>query len=74
MLCCLCSWSRTSVQARSQMLHRIADVVERHAEAFARYESIDQGKPLSLARTVDIPRCVYNFRFFATSILHATNE
>jgi len=37
-------------------------------------ESRDQGKPVSVAKTVDIPRCVHNFRFFATAILHNTNE
>ena len=33
-----------------------------------------QGKPRSLARAVDIPRAVHNFRFFATAILHQTDE
>src|SRR6266403_1675195 len=43
-------------------------------EKLARAESIDTGKPLSLARSLDIPRAASNFRFFATAILHTENE
>lgn len=67
-------WSRTTVAERSRLLLRIADTLEARLEEFARAESRDQGKPLSLARTVDIPRAVYNFRFFGTSILHDVSE
>ncbi len=49
---------------------KIADILESRLEEFAQVESRDQGKPVSLARTVDIPRAVLNFRFFATAILH----
>ena len=55
-------------------LLRIADLIERDLEKFARAESIDTGKPLSLARSLDIPRAASNFRFFATAILHTENE
>ncbi len=37
---------------------------------FAQAESKDQGKPVSLARDVDIPRAIYNFRYFAGRILY----
>jgi aminomuconate-semialdehyde/2-hydroxymuconate-6-semialdehyde dehydrogenase len=67
-------WSRTPASERSGVLLRIADLIERDLEKFARAESIDTGKPLSLARTLDIPRAVANFRFFATAILHTENE
>src|SRR5947199_9765790 len=63
-------WSCTPAADRSKILLRIADLVERNLEKFARAESIDTGKPLSLARGLDIPRAVANFRFFATAILH----
>jgi len=43
-------------------------------EKLARAESIDSGKPLSLARALDIPRAASNFRFFATAILHTESE
>src|SRR5437868_7720563 len=67
-------WSRTSVADRSRLLLRIADFIERDLEKLARAESIDTGKPLSLARTLDIPRAASNFRFFATAILHTESE
>ena len=43
-------------------------------EELAKYESKDQGKPVSLAKRVDIPRAVHNFRFFASAILHSVNK
>ena len=49
-------------------------MIERDLEKFARAESIDTGKPISLARSLDIPRAVSNFRFFATAILHTESE
>src|SRR5204862_6885774 len=59
---------------RSRVLLRIADLIERNLEKLARAESIDTGKPLSLARTRDIPRAASNFRFLATAILHTESE
>ena len=53
---------------------KIADIIEGRLEEFAVAESQDQGKPVSLARNVDIPRTVLNFRFFATAILHQMSE
>jgi aminomuconate-semialdehyde/2-hydroxymuconate-6-semialdehyde dehydrogenase len=67
-------WSKKPVTERSRVLLRIADLIERDLEKFARAESIDTGKPISLARTLDIPRSVANFRFFATAILHTESE
>ncbi|KAI8910407.1 aldehyde dehydrogenase domain-containing protein [Gorgonomyces haynaldii] len=64
------TWKLTSAQERSLMLNKIADLIDSRLEEFALAESRDQGKPLSLARSVDIPRAVHNFRFFASSILH----
>ena len=68
------SWSRSSGTDRSRILLRIADLIERDLEKLARAESIDTGKPLSLARGLDIPRAASNFRFFATAILHTESE
>src|SRR5712692_3740617 len=67
-------WSRTPAADRSKILLRIADLIERDLEKLARAESIDTGKPLSLARSLDIPRAASNFRFFATAILHTESE
>ena len=65
-------WSGTPAAERSQLLGRLADLIERDLDELARLESIDTGKPLSVARSVDIPRAVANFRFFATAILHTS--
>jgi aminomuconate-semialdehyde/2-hydroxymuconate-6-semialdehyde dehydrogenase len=67
-------WARTAAADRSRILLRIADLIERDLEKLARAESIDTGKPLSLARSLDIPRAASNFRFFATAILHTESE
>src|SRR5881296_1692379 len=67
-------WSKKSAAERSRYLLRIAELIERDLEKFSRAESIDTGKPISLARSLDIPRAVANFRFFATAILHTESE
>src|SRR5258707_5848565 len=67
-------WSKKPAAERSKLLLRIADLIERDLEKLARAESIDTGKPLSLARALDIPRAASNFRFFATAILHTESE
>jgi len=68
------SWSSTPAEQRSRILLKIADLIEQNLEELARLESRDNGKPLSLARRMDIPRAVANFRFFATAILHQSSE
>src|SRR5437868_12216937 len=68
------SWSSMAAAERSKMLLRIAEIIERNLEELARAESIDTGKPISLARSLDIPRAAANFRFFATAILHTESE
>jgi aminomuconate-semialdehyde/2-hydroxymuconate-6-semialdehyde dehydrogenase len=67
-------WSNTPAADRSRLLLRVADLIERDLEKLARAESIDTGKPLALARSLDIPRAASNFRFFATAILHTESE
>ena len=67
-------WSKMGTQKRFRIMMRIADIIEQNMEAFARAESIDSGKPISLSRSVDIPRAHQNFRFFATAILHFSSE
>jgi aminomuconate-semialdehyde/2-hydroxymuconate-6-semialdehyde dehydrogenase len=68
------SWSTTPVNERASCLMRIADLIERDAERLAEAESADNGKPVSLARTVDIPRAAANFRFFASAISSFSSE
>jgi aminomuconate-semialdehyde/2-hydroxymuconate-6-semialdehyde dehydrogenase len=64
------SWSATRADDRSRILLKLADLIEKNLDELARMESDDNGKPVSLARRMDIPRAVANFRFFATAILH----
>ncbi|KAH7969403.1 hypothetical protein HPB52_017748 [Rhipicephalus sanguineus] len=61
------TWSMKSPEERSKFLIRIADLIESRLDEFAQAESRDQGKPVWLARAVDIPRAVHNFRHFATT-------
>ncbi|CAB3394497.1 aldehyde dehydrogenase [Kyrpidia spormannii] len=58
-------WGTMPVAKRSAILNRIADLIDQQSEELARLETLDTGKPLSLAKTLDIPRAAYNFRFFA---------
>lgn len=67
-------WSNTSIEERSRILMRIADRIEAQLEDLARAESIDNGKPLSLATKIDIPRASANFRFFANAITQFASE
>ncbi|MGZ3709352.1 MAG: aldehyde dehydrogenase, partial [Bdellovibrionota bacterium] len=68
------AWSVTPVEERSRLLRKIADAIDANREKLARAESVDNGKPLSLARTVDIPRAAANFRFFADAITQFSSE
>ncbi|HEX8169254.1 MAG TPA: aldehyde dehydrogenase [Thermoanaerobaculia bacterium] len=68
------SWSRTRAEERSRLLLRLAELIEDNLEELACTESRDNGKTVSLARRLDIPRAVANFRFFATAILHQSSE
>lgn len=68
------SWSATPTLTRSRHLLKLADLIDANLDRLARAESIDCGKPISLARTVDIPRSASNLRYFATAILHTQSE
>tara|TARA_B100000902_G_scaffold40126_1_gene47706 strand:+ start:36769 stop:38211 length:1443 start_codon:yes stop_codon:yes gene_type:complete len=63
-------WSRTPKQKRSDILMKIADLIEDNFDKLVVAESRDNGKPESLAAKVDIPRASSNLRFFAGAILH----
>ncbi len=68
------SWSQTDVNLRSKILTKIADLLDKQLDIFAKAESRDNGKPLSLAETIDIPRAASNFRFFAQAITQFSSE
>ena len=61
-------------EERSKILIRFSEGIEKRMEEFVAAESKDNGKPITLARHVDIPRAVSNFHFFATAILHFASE
>ncbi|BDU20636.1 aldehyde dehydrogenase [Dyella sp. GSA-30] len=68
------AWAATSADNRSHLLHRLADLVEARVEEFAALESRDSGKPLALARSLDIPRAVSNLRYFAAAIVSWSSQ
>jgi aminomuconate-semialdehyde/2-hydroxymuconate-6-semialdehyde dehydrogenase len=67
-------WSKTPPEERFELLNNLAGLIERDLEALAEAESVDNGKPVSLARSLDIPRSVANFKFYATGAMHTWNE
>jgi aminomuconate-semialdehyde/2-hydroxymuconate-6-semialdehyde dehydrogenase len=67
-------WSKMSVEERSKILVCLSEGIERRMDEFVQAESKDNGKPLTLAAHVDIPRAVSNFHFFATAIIHFSSE
>ncbi|MBJ2173135.1 aldehyde dehydrogenase [Aureibaculum sp. A20] len=68
------SWSQTTLDARSRILIKISELIEANLDRFAEAESKDNGKPISLAKTVDIPRAASNFRFFGNAITQFASE
>lgn len=68
------SWSKTGLEERMLLLMKIADGIEKRFEEFVKAESQDNGKPLKLARAVDIPRAISNFRFYASAVQHFASE
>ncbi len=67
-------WSSASIHFRTEVLNRIADLIDRDKDILAMAESVDNGKPVKLAQHVDIPRASANMRFYATAIQHFASE
>jgi aminomuconate-semialdehyde/2-hydroxymuconate-6-semialdehyde dehydrogenase len=67
-------WSKMSAEARHDVLMRVSSLIERDLDSLAEAESVDNGKPKSLAKSVDIPRAVSNFKFYATAAMHTASE
>ncbi len=67
-------WKKTSADERARLLNAIADRIEQWLDALAEAESMDNGKPIWLAKSVDIPRAAHNFRFFAHAITQWSSE
>ena len=67
-------WSQTTLEERSRILIKISELIETNLQRLAEAESKDNGKPISLAKSVDIPRAASNFRFFGNSITQFASE
>ena len=67
-------WSEMPATDRSKILLKIAKLIEERNDELALAESIDQGKPLWLAKLGEIPRAQSNIHFFATAIEHFASE
>ncbi|MBT8261767.1 MAG: aldehyde dehydrogenase [Bacteroidia bacterium] len=68
------SWSNSTIEKRSRILLKIASLIEENLDRLAHAEAEDNGKPLSLAKAVDIPRASANFRFFGNAITQFSSE
>ena len=68
------SWSQTTLEERSRILIKISELLEANLDRFAEAESKDNGKPISLAKMVDIPRAASNFRFFGNASTQFASE
>ncbi len=67
-------WSNTPLEERMMLLMKIADGIQQNFDAYVVAESKDNGKPQKLARAVDIPRAISNFRFYASAVQHFASE
>src|ERR1700732_4234327 len=68
-------WSRVSPSERGKLLWKLADLLEKNSEEFAEIESIDNGKPVAVARAADVPLAIDMFRYmggWATKITGST--
>ena len=58
-------WSRLTASERGRLVWKLADLLEQHIEEFATLETLDNGKPLTVARAADVPLAVDMFRYMA---------
>ena len=68
------AWSRMPLEQRHDILRGISDGITANLGRLAEAESLDSGKTIATARTVDIPRAAQNFKFFATALMHFASE
>ena len=58
-------WKKMRASERARLLARLADLIEQNADEFARLETLDNGKPLSIAKAVDVTKTIACYRYFA---------
>jgi len=68
------NWANTSNEQRAKVLCKLADLIEANADTLALSEAIDNGKPITLAKNVDIYRAAANIRFFAHACTQFSSE
>lgn len=68
------AWSALTINERSAMLRKLSLIIEANLSELALAETIDNGKPIDVSRTIDIPRAAYNFRFYADAITQFSGE
>lgn len=68
------TWRLTPISQRAKILRKISQLITDNADKLAYMESADQGKPVWLARSVDMQRCAANFTFFAGALESHTNS
>lgn len=68
------AWAALDPASRSRLIHRIAEGINNRFEELAAAESRDSGKPVGLARRMDITRARDNFEFFAAAALQFASE
>lgn len=68
------TWSKLSNEARHDYIMKIADGIDKRFDEFVEAESRDNGKPIKLAKAVDIPRAKSNFKFYATAAIHFASQ
>ncbi len=68
------SWSKTDVQERSRLLRKLGQLILENVDDLAKAESVDSGKPFSLAKSIEIPRSAQNFFYFADALISFHGE
>ncbi len=68
------SWANRSPAERFRHMLNLSDGINERLEEFAKAEAKDNGKPIALARLMDIPRAVSNFEFYAAATMHYASE
>ena len=58
-------WARMAPAGRGKLIWKLADLIEQHLEEFAQLESLDNGKPLKIARVADLPLVIETLRYYA---------
>lgn len=58
-------WRTLTASERGRLIWKLADLLESHLEEFAQLESLDNGKPIGVARAADVPLAVDHFRYMA---------